>query len=118
MAAELAFRPKLVHTAVDLAARLPPSNGPLILVHDHQLDLNLVAPSMEVLPFLERGGLPSGRPPDDATAIAELERMRADGASIIAFAAWPSFWWLDHYRRFHGISAPDRRRDTAGGAAR
>lgn len=98
VAAELAYRQRLVDTATDLAA-VARSDGPLILVHDEQLNLNVVAPGLEVLPFLERGGLYWGPPPDDATAIAELERMRAEGVSVIAFA-WPSFWWLDHYPVF------------------
>lgn len=31
----------------------------------------------------------------------ELERMRGDGSSFLAFA-WPAFWWFDHYRGFAG----------------
>ncbi|MDP9021585.1 MAG: glycosyltransferase, partial [Actinomycetota bacterium] len=98
VAAELAYRQRLAATATDLAA-VARSEGQLILVHDEQLNLNVVAPGLEVLPFLEQGGLSWGPPPDDATAIAELERMRAEGATVIAFA-WPSFWWLDHYGHF------------------
>lgn len=62
------------------------------------------------LPFLERGGVYWGAPPDDATAIAELERMRREhGARFIAFG-WPSFWWLEHYREFGAsLSARFRR---------
>ncbi|MDP9022041.1 MAG: glycosyltransferase [Actinomycetota bacterium] len=96
--AELAYRQRLMATAADLAAAAR-ADQPLILVHDEQLNLNVVAPGLEVLPFLEREGLYWGPPPDDATAIAELERMHAEGASAIAFA-WPSFWWLDHYPGF------------------
>ena len=48
------------------------------------------------LPFIEKDGLYNGAPLDDATAIAELERMRALGAKYIAFG-WPAFWWLEHY---------------------
>jgi hypothetical protein len=52
------------------------------------------------LPFLERGGVYWGAPPDDATAIGEFERMRREaGPAFIAFG-WPSFWWLEHYPRF------------------
>ena len=93
--AQVAYRTRLAETAGDLAA-LAPADGPLILVHDESLNLGVVAPGLEVLPFLERDGVYWGRPSDDATAIAELERMRAEGARIIAFA-WPSFWWLEHY---------------------
>ncbi len=52
------------------------------------------------IPFLERGGQYWGPPPDDATAIEELKRLRRQGANFIVFA-WPSFWWLDFYSQFH-----------------
>jgi hypothetical protein len=51
------------------------------------------------LPFLEKDGAYWGPPPDDATAITELRRLRSEGAAFIAFA-WPAFWWLDHYAGF------------------
>ena len=53
------------------------------------------------LPFLERNGEYWGNPSDSSTAIAELERLRASGASHVVFA-WPAFWWLDHYAGFAG----------------
>jgi glycosyl transferase-like sugar-binding protein len=46
--------------------------------------------------FLERGGHYVGKPPDDATAIAELQRMQREGARFIAFIG-PARWWLDYY---------------------
>lgn len=52
------------------------------------------------LPFLERGGEYWGHPPDDATAVRELERLRAAGASFLVFG-WPAFWWLEHYAGLH-----------------
>jgi Glycosyl transferase family 2 len=52
------------------------------------------------IPFLERDGQYGGAPPDDATAIRELERLRRSGASFVVFA-WPAFWWLDHYVGLH-----------------
>jgi len=53
-----------------------------------------------VRPFLERDEHYWGTPPDDETAIGELERMRRSGIRFVIFA-WPAFWWLDHYRGFH-----------------
>lgn len=53
----------------------------------------------EAIPFLERAGEYWGRPADSETAIAELERLRADGATHLVVAL-PAFWWLDHYTRF------------------
>ena len=48
------------------------------------------------IPFLERDGQYWGPPPDDATAIKELERLQRSGASFMVFA-WPAFWWLEYY---------------------
>ena len=53
------------------------------------------------LPFTEREGQYWGPPPDDETAIRELERLRDGGASHLVFA-WPAFWWLEHYAGLHG----------------
>jgi hypothetical protein len=47
-------------------------------------------------PFLERKGQYWGPPPDDETAIRELEQMREEGVTFAVFA-WPAFWWLDYY---------------------
>jgi glycosyltransferase involved in cell wall biosynthesis len=52
------------------------------------------------IPFLERDGQYWGSPPDDDTAIRELERLRRSGANYIVFG-WPAFWWLDYYAVFH-----------------
>ena len=94
---EMQYRASLEATRSDLAPLL--DRGPLILVHDNQLDLSLICPEAEVLPFLERDGVWWGQPPDSATAISELERMRATGATTLACAS-PASWWLDHYEDF------------------
>ncbi|HEU5236734.1 MAG TPA: hypothetical protein VFU37_06310, partial [Pyrinomonadaceae bacterium] len=59
-----------------------------------------VVGARRAIPFLERGDRYWGPPPDDATAIKELERLRRQGANFIVFA-WPSFWWLDFYAKFY-----------------
>ena|SRR2546423_4869933 len=56
-------------------------------------------PERRVLPFLEHQGQAWGAPADDATAIQELKRMRAQGADFIVFV-WPAYWWLDYYSDF------------------
>ena len=78
----------------DLAQVIPPG-AQLVLVDDQMLGTEQWA-----LPFVERDGVWWGRPADDATAITEVERLRASGIRFMAFA-WPAFWWLDHYTGFH-----------------
>lgn len=78
----------------DISTLIPPGNT-FILVDDAKLG-NEIATVRRSIPFLERNGQYWGLPPDDATAIRELERLRQLGASFIAFA-WPALWWLDYY---------------------
>jgi serine/threonine protein kinase len=70
----------------------------IILVDEAQLGGDFVS-DCRAMPFLERNGQYWGPPADDETAIRELERLRAGGASLIVFA-WPAFWWLRHYKDF------------------
>jgi hypothetical protein len=80
-------------------ATLVPSEATFILV-DEQCLGNDVAAGRRAIPFLERGGEYWGPPPDDRTAIRELDRLRQSGASFAVFG-WPAFWWLDHYAELH-----------------
>ena len=58
----------------------------------------------EALPFLDQGA-----PANDAVAIAELEKLRAQGAATVLLAS-PCFWWLDFYRGFaEHLRATSRR---------
>jgi glycosyltransferase involved in cell wall biosynthesis len=68
-----------------------------ILVDDAQWGHGSVIDGRRCLPFLERNGQHWGAPPDDKTAVEELERLRRSGAKFMVFA-WPSFWWLDFYQ--------------------
>jgi hypothetical protein len=77
-----------------IAALIPPEEA-FILV-DHGKFGNMVTAGRRAIPFLERDGQYWGTPPDDDTAIGELERLRRSGASYMVFA-WPAFWWLDYY---------------------
>jgi glycosyltransferase involved in cell wall biosynthesis/SAM-dependent methyltransferase len=79
----------------EIEALIPPGET-FILVDDDQWGGGEVGGSRHPLPFLERDGQYWGAPPDDDTAIRELERLRRSGASFLAFA-WPAFWWLDYY---------------------
>jgi len=55
-----------------------------------------IVPDRRAIPFLERDGVYWGVPPDDSTAIRELERLRGMDAKYAVFG-WPAFWWLDYY---------------------
>lgn len=77
--------------------RLIAPEAPFILVDEEQIRSAL--PHRAAFPFLEKDGQYWGPPPDDATAIQELERLRARGARFIAFI-WSTFWWLEHYAGF------------------
>ncbi len=75
-----------------------PMPSTLILVDDGTL-VGQALDGYRVFPFLEQNGEYAGYPPDSATAIAELERLRRDGAEFVVFI-WASFWWLAYYREF------------------
>lgn len=79
---------------------LIPKGETFILVDEDQWGMGLVVDGRHRLPFLERDGQYWGPPPDDETAIGELERLRRSGASFIVFV-WPAFWWLEYYWGFH-----------------
>jgi hypothetical protein len=77
---------------------LPPaSEVPFILVDEEQM--RSLLPHRCSFPFLEKNGVYWGAPPDDETAIAELERLRAGGAKYVVLI-WTTFWWMESYPRF------------------
>ena len=82
----------------EIAKILQPGDS-FILV-DQGTFTNEMSAGGRAIPFLEREGQYWGPPPDDATAIQELERLRRAGAAYIVFA-WPAFWWLDYYNGFN-----------------
>jgi predicted O-methyltransferase YrrM len=83
----------------DLEALIPPEDT-FILV-DQNLASDTLGRNGRAIPFLERDGQYFGPPPDDDTAIREVERARQSKAAFIAFV-WPAFWWLQHYLAFRG----------------
>lgn len=72
-----------------------PAGATVVLADEDALGVDWQVAGL--LPFLERNGTYAGPPSDDATALQELERLRRNGATHIAFA-WPAFWWLQHFR--------------------
>lgn len=89
-----------LHMASTELSGLIPSGGCFILVDDAQWGNVRALAGYRVIPFLEKDGVYWGPPADDTAAWQELEKLRAAGASHIAFA-WPSFWWLHYYTEFH-----------------
>ena len=74
---------------------LVPAGEPWILVDDDGTQIR-ADPRWPIRGLVEHdGGV--APPADDGSAIAEVERLRDEGARLIAFA-WVSFWWREHYR--------------------
>jgi glycosyltransferase involved in cell wall biosynthesis len=88
---------RVQRSAEEIASVIPPAQT-FILADEDEWGIDESFRGRRCIPFLERDGCYWGRPEDDETAIAELERLRARGANYIVFA-WPAFWWLDHYRK-------------------
>lgn len=78
-------------------ADLVPNDTAFVLVDEEHIRSTLS--HTHALPFLERAGQYWGSPPDDDTAIRELERLRKTGACFAVFI-WTTFWWLKHYTQF------------------
>jgi glycosyltransferase involved in cell wall biosynthesis len=76
-------------------AELLPANARAILVDEDQWRHDFMA-GRSFIPFTERDGQYWGPPADDASALAELERLRRAGAEFMVFG-WPAFWWFHHY---------------------
>ncbi|MGQ9653039.1 MAG: glycosyltransferase family 2 protein [Thermodesulfobacteriota bacterium] len=89
-----------IHRSLQEMERLISPGESFILVDEDQWGVGGNLLGRRAIPFLERGGRYWGPPPGDETAMAEMERLRRQGASFIVFV-WTAFWWLDHYARFH-----------------
>ena len=92
-----AWQNRVLRVAVDLATTTRP--GDTIVLADEDRFGTLYLPGRAVRPFVERDGIYFGPPRDDADAIHELQRMKAEGANCLA-VGWPAFWWLSHYKDF------------------
>ncbi len=90
---------RLLRAKAEIEALVPPGNS-FVLINDDEWGHGELIAGRSPIPFVEREGAYGGPPADDATAIAELERLRAAGAAFVV-VWWTSFWWLDHFARFH-----------------
>lgn len=86
---------RLQSATQDIATLVPPADT-FILVDEDQWGTSEVVARRRRISFVERDGQYWGPPSDDATGIAEVERLRQCGANFMIFA-WPAFWWLEHY---------------------
>jgi glycosyltransferase involved in cell wall biosynthesis len=90
---------RLARVREEITALIGPKDT-FILVDQDEWGTEETIRSRHPLPFLERGGEYWGVPPDEATAVQELERLRSAGANFMVFG-WPAFWWLDYYTGLH-----------------
>jgi glycosyltransferase involved in cell wall biosynthesis len=97
-ASNAADRRRWMHMAAEI--RQSTASDDLVLLADDCWFGHEPLIGRRTLPFLEKDGQFFGPPAGDHVAIEELERMRRQGATYVAFA-WPALWWLDHYTDFH-----------------
>jgi CelD/BcsL family acetyltransferase involved in cellulose biosynthesis len=88
-----------LHFAIREIAELVPPGESFVLVDEDSWRID-AGNGRRAIPFLERDELYWGPPPDDETAIGELERLRENGATFMVFG-WPAFWWLEYYAGLH-----------------
>jgi len=89
-----------LHQATEEIATLVPPSESLILLDNDEWGLSDTVAGRSRVPFFESTGGQWGLPPDDGTAIRELEQRREAGTAFMVFG-WPSFWWLDLYPGLH-----------------
>ena len=89
-----------LYAAIQEIIKVVPAESPFILVDDGCLEAAAWIAPRRYIPFLEKEGRYWGKPPDDATAIRELERLRKAGAGFIVFIR-STFWWLEYYGGLH-----------------
>jgi FkbM family methyltransferase len=88
-----------VHTVEQQLAHVTPRDAVVIVADLNEGGFGQSIAGRTRLPFVERQGQYFGPPADDAHAIAELDRLRAAGATHFALL-WPAFWFFDTYPRF------------------
>jgi glycosyltransferase involved in cell wall biosynthesis len=90
---------KLTH-AIDIIRSIVPEGGRYILADGSEWMFERTASTFiagrRTVPFTSRDGVYWGPPADDASAIEEIEKRRAEGAGWIVFGS-PVFWWLEFY---------------------
>jgi hypothetical protein len=82
----------------EITALIPPRDTFIWI--DQEKFGGVIVDGRRAIPFPQRDEQYQGPPPDDETAIREVERLHRSGASFIVFG-WFSFWWLNHYSELH-----------------
>ncbi len=103
-----AWWPRIQASLDEILAIVAPGEA-LILVDDDAWGTDGILFGRQRFPFPERFGMSWGPPGDDQEAVAELERLRKEGAAFLVFA-WPAFWWLDCYQEFGAYCRQSFRR--------
>ena len=71
----------------------------ILLVDYFQWQDTEATAGLNVQRFVEKGGDYWGDPPDEATAIEDLEQKRAEGAALLVLS-WYAFWYLSVFGAF------------------
>jgi hypothetical protein len=90
-----------IQQVIDDISRVIPAGEAFLLADEGEWDTSEFVAGRRRIPFPERDGQPWDPPPDDETALRELERMRQAGAAFFVLGS-PAFWWRDHYVELHG----------------
>jgi hypothetical protein len=83
-------RERMLQASEELAAVMPPGKPFAIVAAQVAMPRTFLPNGRVAFP---QGG---GEPPDDESAMRDLEQLRGSGAALVAFL-WPAFWWLDRY---------------------
>ena len=73
--------------------------GSLVITADYGIPTGLYYAERKGWHFTEKDAIYNGHPASSADAIADLERLRKEGATHIAFIPG-TIWWLDFYDQF------------------
>ena len=93
-----AWWPRIERSVREIEALVPPGDT-FVFIDQGEWEAEELVRGRRRLPFPGRNGVYWGLPENDAAAIAELERLRHEGAGFLVFA-WSAFWWLEEYQAF------------------
>ncbi|HWP40316.1 MAG TPA: glycosyltransferase [Tepidisphaeraceae bacterium] len=89
---------RLNRAVEQIVAAIPPGSL-MVLIDQDQWGTPPLLRGIRRIHFLQRNGTYWGMPDSDAAAVAELDRLRADGADFLV-VGWPAMWCLSEYPEF------------------